>query len=96
MTKGPQLLVVGDNPGGVEKVTVEPISGRGQTKVSNGLIKMAGGGSVIAGTAVRSESNFNMNSLIRQLADRPVVVTVEDINEGQQRVSMVESRAQVL
>lgn len=47
-TKGPALLMVGDNPGGVERVTVEPISGKGQTKVSkNGnLVAMAGGGSI--------------------------------------------------
>jgi len=44
MTKGPTLLMVGDNPGGVERVSVEPISGRGKTTVNGNLVKMAGGG----------------------------------------------------
>jgi hypothetical protein len=47
LTKGPTALVVGDNPGGVERVTVEPISGKGQTKVYGpNLVAMAGGGSI--------------------------------------------------
>jgi hypothetical protein len=50
MTKGPTLLLVGDNPGGVERVSVEPVSGRGKTTVSPGgnLVAMAGGGTLIA------------------------------------------------
>lgn len=50
MTKGPTLLLVGDNPGGVERVTVEPISGRGKTFVDPGgnLVAMAGGGTFTA------------------------------------------------
>jgi uncharacterized protein YoxC len=47
ITRGPSLLMVGDNPGGVERVTVEPISGKGQTKVYGpNLVAMAGGGSI--------------------------------------------------
>jgi hypothetical protein len=46
MTKGPQLLMVGDNPGGRERVTVEPISGRGKTVVGKNMIRLAGGGVV--------------------------------------------------
>jgi uncharacterized protein YoxC len=47
VTRGPSLLMVGDNPGGVERVTVEPISGKGQTKVYGpNLVAMAGGGSI--------------------------------------------------
>jgi hypothetical protein len=44
MTRGPSLLMVGDNPGGVERVTVEPISGRGKTTVRGNMVAMAGGG----------------------------------------------------
>lgn len=48
MTKGPTLLLVGDNPGGVERVTVEPVSGRGQTRINpaGNLVAMAGGGTL--------------------------------------------------
>lgn len=44
MTKGPQLLLVGDNPGGVERVEVTPVSGRGKTVVGKNMVAMAGGG----------------------------------------------------
>ena len=51
MTKGPTLLLVGDNPGGVEKISVTPVSGRGKTSVAPGgnLVAMAGGGSITTG-----------------------------------------------
>lgn len=49
VTKGPALMLVGDNPGGRERVTVEPLSGRGQTKVSGNRIAMAGGGTLTTG-----------------------------------------------
>lgn len=61
MTKGPTALVVGDNPGGVERVDVTPISGRGRTVVGNGMIKMAGGGSIIANAeSSRIDSRLSM------------------------------------
>jgi hypothetical protein len=45
ITSGPALLMVGDNPGGRERVTVEPLSGRGVTRVNpgSGLVRAAGG-----------------------------------------------------
>lgn len=48
VTTKPTLLMVGDNPGGRERVTVEPLSGRGKTQVNprSGLLQMAGGGSL--------------------------------------------------
>lgn len=48
MTKGPTMLLVGDNPGGQERIDVTPISGKGETTVnpSSNLIAMAGGGSI--------------------------------------------------
>ena len=48
VTRGPQLMLVGDNPSGREKVTVEPLGAKGQTRMNGAknLIKMAGGGSV--------------------------------------------------
>jgi hypothetical protein len=47
MTKGKTSLTVGDNPGGVELVSVTPISGRGQSSASGNLVAMAGGGTVL-------------------------------------------------
>lgn len=48
ITTKPTMLLVGDNPGNRERVTVEPLSGRGKTRVNKnaGLIAMAGGGSL--------------------------------------------------
>lgn len=46
VTKGPTVLLVGDNPGGRERVRVDPLSGRGQTRVFGDGIAMAGGGSI--------------------------------------------------
>jgi len=49
LTHGPTTLTVGDNPGGVERVDVTPISGRGKTTINpfSGMIALAGGGTVI-------------------------------------------------
>lgn len=51
VTSGPALLMVGDNPGGRERVTVEPLSGKGQTQIypHSGIVAMAGGGTMTAG-----------------------------------------------
>lgn len=46
-THGPTSLTVGDNPGGVEVVTVTPVSGKGNTTVGPGMMKMAGGGTAV-------------------------------------------------
>jgi hypothetical protein len=59
ITTKPTLLMVGDNPGGRERVTVEPLSGKGKTTISptSGMIRMAGGGSMIAG-----DGGLNVNT----------------------------------
>mgnify|MGYP000081222769 CR=1 FL=1 len=51
MTSGPTTLTVGDNPGGVEAVSVVPISGTGTTSVSGSSLHMAGGGTALVGGA---------------------------------------------
>lgn len=97
MTKGPTLLMVGDNPGGVERIDVTPISGKGRTVVGDGMIKMAGGGSLITGSVARqSESSSFQMQIFDAISRMRPIVTVEDINVGQSRVEVVESRAQVL
>jgi DNA repair exonuclease SbcCD ATPase subunit len=92
VTNGPQLMLVGDNPGGRERVTVEPISGRGQTKV----LAMAGGGTLIAGSnagnlAASAEISSNIElerGLLNAVMSMPApVVAVRDISTGLGRVS---------
>lgn len=46
VTTKPTMLIVGDNPGGRERVTVEPLSGKGKTRTFGGGVAMAGGGSL--------------------------------------------------
>jgi hypothetical protein len=83
-TKGPTLLMVGDNPNGREKVTVEPIGTRGKTSVSrnSNLVKMAGGGQLITDggasmAAVTSQVNsmFDFERVLRRLPAPVVKVT---------------------
>lgn len=47
VTRGPTTLTVGDNPGGVEAVSVVPISGVGRTTVNGQSVHMAGGGTAL-------------------------------------------------
>lgn len=64
-TKGPTMLLVGDNPGGRERIDVTPLSGKGQTVVSpnSNLVAMAGGGSLIAsGGMVTNQMSNSVNS----------------------------------
>lgn len=65
-TRGPQLMVVGDNPGGRERVDVTPISGRGQTRVGGGMIQMAGGGSIVANSS-SSRIDTSFGSLLKDM-----------------------------
>lgn len=48
LTTGPTMLLVGDNPGGVERIDVTPVSGKGKTRINpfGNLIQLAGGGTV--------------------------------------------------
>jgi hypothetical protein len=83
-TKGPTMLMVGDNPNGREKVTVEPIGTRGKTSISrnSNLVKMAGGGQLITDggasmAAMTSQVNsmFDMEKVLRRLPSPIVKVT---------------------
>ncbi len=47
VTSGPTLLLVGDNPGGRERVKVDPLSGRGKTRMLGNVLAMAGGSDAI-------------------------------------------------
>lgn len=73
MTNGPSLLLVGDNPGGRERVTVEPISGTGETKIwGPGMMQMAGGGSLTTGGS--AGANIAMHSYADQVASQRMMM----------------------
>ena len=89
MTTGPTLLMVGDNPGGRERIDVTPLSGRGTTYVNpnSGLIKMAGGGSIVTGdggyAARRSGNNLiDYNELASAMAKYQVKVDIVEISKS--------------
>lgn len=96
VTTKPTLLLVGDNPGGRERVTVEPLSGKGKTKLfkDSGMIAMAGGGSITTGATLSkglsgpiSNDIGNTSSLITALENMPVPeVKVKEIVKGIERV----------
>jgi hypothetical protein len=101
VTTKPTLLLVGDNPGGRERVTVEPLSGKGKTKVfkDSGLIAMAGGGSITTGAAISRrlsgpiDNEFtqvnNLASVISNLP--PQEVSVKEVTRVRNRVQVKES-----
>ena len=99
MTNGPTLLLVGDNPGGRERVKVEPISGKGQTTINpnSGLIAMAGGGSLTTsgygGYAERNGSlktmiDYNQLAKAMQKAPSPII-QISELNKKQASLSKV-------
>lgn len=103
MTTGPTMLMVGDNPGGRERVTVEPISGKGNTVVypHSNLVKMAGGGSLTTGdggfsvntmTAETNQSLLIANSMKRMPAP---IVGVEEFTTVQNRVRIKQVTAKI-
>lgn len=60
-TSGPMVMLVGDNPGGVERVSVTPISGRGVTHgIPGGGMAFGGGTEGMGGTSM------NIGNLILQ------------------------------
>lgn len=47
VTRGPTRFTAGDNPGGAEMVTVTPLSGKGATRASGGVLAFGGGGTLL-------------------------------------------------
>jgi hypothetical protein len=100
------MLLVGDNPGGRERVTVEPLSGRGQTKIhpGSGMVAMAGGGTLTAGSGTgimsasrEASSQFAQATALQQaLRNMPApVVSVKDINTVQGRVTVKDNISRI-
>lgn len=99
MTTGPTLLLVGDNPGGRERVKVEPISGKGQTTINpnSGLVAMAGGGTLTTsgygGYAERNgglKTMIDYNQLAKAMQKAPApIVQISELNKKQASLSKV-------
>jgi hypothetical protein len=99
VTSKPTMLLVGDNPGGRERVTVEPLSGKGKTRAfSPNGIAMAGGGSLtVDGGAAKNAATSEINQSIafaNAIKNMPQpVVGVKEITRVQKRVSIKENLA---
>ena len=106
MTTGPTLLLVGDNPGGRERVKVEPISGKGQTTINpnSGLVAMAGGGTLTTagygGFAERNgsvKSMIDYNELAKAFANQPApVLQITELNRKQSDLSKVSKKVNLV
>lgn len=75
-TSGPTLLMVGDNPGGRERVRVDPLSGRGTTRRYGNAVAMAGGGSI----STMPSGNTNITTVANvdvYLGDRRLVKNID-------------------
>jgi hypothetical protein len=102
MTNGPTMLLVGDNPGGRERVTVEPISGKGQTTINpnSGLVAMAGGGSLTTsgygGFAERNsglKTMIDYNQLAKAIAKQPApILQLSELNKKQNDLDNVNKK----
>lgn len=100
VTSKPTLLLVGDNPGGRERITVEPLSGKGKTKVhpDSGLIAMAGGGTLTTGAALTRgvtssiANDSTISALLTAVKTMPApVVSVKEITRKSDRVRAKET-----
>lgn len=93
ITTKPTMIMVGDNPGHRERVTVEPLSGRGQSRYNKkaGHIALAGGGSVTYDPTSASVTNNINQSLATSNAIKNMPtpeVSVKEITKVQKRVSV--------
>lgn len=91
-TRGPTMLLVGDNPGGRERVEVTPISGRGRTRVFGGGrgIALAGGGTVdgalMASAATQQmDAQFNFQNTLENMP--PVFVSWTEKTQFEEKMN---------
>lgn len=73
VTSGPTTFTVGDNPGGIEAVSVVPLSGMGSSSVSGNVAKLAGGGTVVVDAAAAAQKALDdANKRAQELAGSTV------------------------
>lgn len=103
ITTKPTLLMVGDNPGGRERVSVTPLSGTGQTSVAagGGLIRMAGGGTVSdGGFGARFSASNSTNDLKKAVIQgmqeaQPPVVSWKQYSEFSDKQTRINQRGKI-
>lgn len=98
VTNRPTMLLVGDNPGGRERVTVEPLSGKGNTKVFNGgrMIAAAGGlGNIDGGASKNSAVRETNQALLYANAIKNMPKPVVGWAEGKRVRDRVEFKEKV-
>ena len=97
VTNGPAMMMVGDNPGGRERVSVTPLSGTGKTTVGDNISRFAGGGTLTTdggtsafnntqSTSQALQSQKNIQDSINKMPTP--VVSVKDIVKVQNRVQV--------
>lgn len=99
-TTKPTLLLVGDNPGGRERVSITPLSGYGKTSIDGGgLIKMAGGGTVTTdgGLSTRTSNQPDLSTQISNaLKNMPAPIMVwADKTNFENKQSRIEERGRI-
>jgi hypothetical protein len=91
VTTGPQMMMVGDNPGGRERVTVEPLSGAGTTRMLNGVPHLAGGGSVTTGVGQSFVSDNGQSQMADQIlegmSNMNIGLNIHELNAAQADLS---------
>lgn len=96
VTSKPTMIMVGDNPGNIERVTVQPLSGRGKSTFnkSAGLASFAGGGSMTFDPQSSSASNNINQALATSNAIKRMPqpeVSVKEITKVQRRITVKEN-----
>jgi hypothetical protein len=97
ITHGPTTLTVGDNPGGMELVSVIPLSGRGTTTIGGSMLRMAGGGTAIAAgdpTTTAHDMEDLLATLLGQMADKKTMI--KQLNALKTYLAMVQQAAEIV
>lgn len=96
VTTKPTMIMVGDNPGNRERVTVEPLSGRGKSTYNpnSGFAAFAGGGSMtFDGAKDLAVQNVQQNlSTANAIKRMPIPeVSVKEVTKVQRRIRVKET-----
>lgn len=82
VTDGPMLLMVGDNPGGKERVHVTPLSGTGQSHGIPGGMAMGGGSAPVANSGGGDYIDYGPKFIYPQMAMPNISELVTAIQEA--------------
>lgn len=96
VTSKPTMIMVGDNPGNRERVTVQPLSGKGRSSYNprSGLASFAGGGSMtFDGQSTNATRTINETlAASNALKNMPIPeVSVKEITKVQRKIKVKEN-----